>query len=161
MKNYGISGGCQCGALRYAFNGPLETTDICHCRMCQKAFGSFAAVLTRVPLEQFAWTRGTPSIFKSSSIVDRGFCQSCGTPIYMFEHGDQFIDLAAGTLDDPNIIKKLESQIGIESRVKWFATLHTLPEQSTVETRPVEELIKLKSFQHPDHNTDFWPQKNN
>lgn len=79
----------------------------------------------------------------------------------MFEQGDPFIDIAVGTLDNPNIIEKLEGQIGIESRVHWFATLHKLPEQSTDETRPIEEIIKLKSRQHPDHNTDIWPLENN
>ena len=154
-----FSGGCQCGALRYSFNGPLGTTDLCHCRMCQKAFGSFGAVLLRVPLAQFTWTRGIASIFKSSAIVDRGFCQKCGTPMYMFEFGDDFIDLAVGTMDNPNVIEKLETQIGIESRVHWFNALHKLPEQSTNETRQPEEMSKLKSFQHPDYNTEIWPPK--
>ena len=79
----------------------------------------------------------------------------------MFEKGDSFIDLAVGTMDDPNKIENLDSQIGMESRVHWFATLHKLPERSTDETRPIEEIIKLKSLQHPDQNTDIWPPKNN
>ncbi len=157
MKNYSLSGGCQCGAFRYSFNAPLGTTDICHCRMCQKAFGSFGAVLLRVPLAQFNWTRGIPSVFKSSAIVDRGFCQKCGTPMYMYEDGDEFIDLAVGTMDNPNLIGKLESQIGIESRVHWFETMHNLPEQLTSQTRQPEEMTKLKSFQHPDYDTEVWP----
>lgn len=159
MKNYSLFGGCQCGALRYSFNGPLGTTDVCHCRMCQKAFGSFGAVLLRVPLAQFAWARGIPSIFKSSEHVDRGFCQKCGTPMYMYEDGDEFIDVAVGTLDNPNLVGKLESQIGIESRLHWFDTMHKLPEQLTSETRQPEEMTKLKSFQHPDHDTEIWPPK--
>jgi hypothetical protein len=153
MENLHLSGGCQCGQLRYEFAGPLGTTDLCHCRMCQKAFGSFGAVLLRVSLADFRWTRGQPKLFKSSAFVERGFCSNCGTPMFMFEHGDTFIDIAVGTMDDPNAIKTLESQIGVESRVHWFDVLHKLPEARTEQTRDSSELAKIKSLQHPDHDT--------
>lgn len=77
--------------------------------------------------------------------------------MYMYEDGDEFIDLAVGTMDNPNLIGKLESQIGIESRVHWFETMHNLPEQLTSQTRQPEEMTKLKSFQHPDYDTEVWP----
>ena len=35
-----ITGGCQCGAVRYRTES-LGRPSICHCRMCQKAFGAF------------------------------------------------------------------------------------------------------------------------
>jgi hypothetical protein len=35
------SGGCQCGAVRFRVDGELGRASICHCRMCQKAFGAF------------------------------------------------------------------------------------------------------------------------
>ena len=152
-NNRHFSGGCQCGKLRYEFAGPLGSVDLCHCRMCHQAFGSFGAILLRVSLTDLKWTRGEPSTFKSSSVVDRGFCKNCGTPLFMFEHGDTFIDLAVGTMDNPNAIKMLHSQIGVESRVHWFAALSNLPEARTDETRTRAELVTLKSFQHPDYDT--------
>ena len=36
----GHSGGCQCGAVRFHV-ARLGRPSICHCRMCQKAFGGF------------------------------------------------------------------------------------------------------------------------
>ena len=39
------SGGCQCGAVRYHVTAVLDTSHICHCRMCQKAAGNFFAAL--------------------------------------------------------------------------------------------------------------------
>lgn len=77
--------------------------------------------------------------------------------MFMFETGDAFIDLAVGTLDNPNAIKALQSQIGIESRVQWFSTLDDLPEATTGQTREPTELAKLETWQHPDHDTEVWP----
>ena len=39
------TGGCQCGAIRYAFYAPLENAHVCHCRMCQRATGGVFAAL--------------------------------------------------------------------------------------------------------------------
>ena len=156
-SNLQFSGGCQCGAVRYSFKGPLGTTDVCHCRMCQKAFGSFGAVLVRVNNADFAWTRGEPETFKSSALVDRGFCKNCGTPLFMYEKGDGFIDIAVGTLDNPNAVGSLQAQIGIESRVQWWNTITALPEKTTEDLLTTEELKKYQSLQHPDYNTVVWP----
>jgi hypothetical protein len=37
-----ITGGCQCGALRYRAEDANSTNPhLCHCRMCQKAAGNY------------------------------------------------------------------------------------------------------------------------
>ncbi len=77
--------------------------------------------------------------------------------MFMFETGDGFIDLAVGTMGSPNTVELLQRQIGIESRVHWFSTLHDLPEAPTDQTRELNEVGMLKSWQHPDHDTEVWP----
>ena len=156
MAQSSISGGCQCGAIRYRIDGPLGSAGTCHCRMCQKAFGSWGAALVSVPVSSLAWTRGEPSEFRSSAIVARGFCADCGTPLYMKEDGYAIWEIAIGTLDDPRAAPP-DHQVGVESELPWFATLHTLPRRRTDEDRSPEDLAKLKSFQHPDHDTETWP----
>ncbi|MET0640383.1 MAG: GFA family protein, partial [Hyphomicrobium sp.] len=42
------TGGCQCGAVRFRVEGELGDASVCHCRMCQKAFGSFYAPLVTI-----------------------------------------------------------------------------------------------------------------
>ncbi len=148
------SGGCQCGAVRFRVTGALGDASICHCRMCQKAFGSFGAPLVRVPATNLAWTRGKPATFRSSSIVDRAFCDKCGTPLYLHEDGFADFELAMGTFDDPNDLPPLARQSGIESKVHWFDSMRDLPTERTEADRTPEDMVRLKSLQHPDHDTD-------
>jgi hypothetical protein len=152
-----LAGGCQCGAVRYRILGELGKASICHCRMCQKAFGNFGAPLVSVLASNLTWTRGDASVFRSSAIVERGFCAACGTPLYLREEGDQPYEIAIGSLDNPNAIGPMTHQVGIESKVHWFDGLHRLPAKRTQDDRSPEDLAKLKSLQHPDHDTDHWP----
>ncbi len=152
-------GGCQCGALRYEVTGELGKPSICHCRMCQKAFGSFAAPLVPVRIQNFRWTRGAPAEFRSSAIVARGFCKECGTPMYMLEDGEPNIEMAMGTFDEAQNLGPLDHQSGVESRVPWCNGIDHLPSQRTTDYRTPEDMIKLKSLQHPDHDTEIWPRK--
>ena len=150
------SGGCQCGAIRYRITGALGRAAICHCRMCQKASGSWGAALVLVKAADLSWTRGRPGEFRSSAIVARGFCKDCGTPLFMREDGHPDYDLAIGTLDNPLVAPPSE-QVGLESKLAWFDTLSSLPGHRTDEERSPGDLAQLRSRQHPDHDTDTWP----
>ena len=93
-----IVGGCQCGAVRYRA-GAIGRSSVCHCRMCQRAFGSFYAAL--VVVHDLEWTHGQPSYFASSNLSKRGFCSACGTPLSLENFDDALTEIATGTLDDP------------------------------------------------------------
>ena len=144
-----VTGGCQCGAVRYAINGPLGSAGICHCRMCQKAFGSYFAPLAGVPLGDCVWTSGKPGIFKSSQAVERGFCRDCGTPLFFRYIDRDRISLSLGSLDDPARVEPAR-QFGIESRLAFLATLTSLPGTRTQDDVPPADMVRLKSRQHPD-----------
>jgi hypothetical protein len=155
-----ITGGCQCGAVRYALHAVPTNPHICHCRMCQKAFGSFFAPLARVPLDRFELTRGTLAVFRSSEPTERGFCGDCGTPLTFRYIEKQHINVALGSLDDPAQIRP-EIQYGVEGRLPWFDTLTALPGDTTTE-EDVPDLagrIASTSHQHPDHDTAVWPRE--
>ena len=76
-----LTGGCQCGAIRFALSAPPVKVSICHCRMCQKASGAPFASFADIERTDFTWTRGQPAAFRSSSIAMRDFCKECGTPL--------------------------------------------------------------------------------
>lgn len=150
------SGGCQCGAVRFQVEGDLEAT-ICHCRMCQKAFGAYFAPLVSVRGTNFRWTRGAPSHFVSSNRVRRGFCAQCGTPL-TYEAPDGMA-VAAGAFDDPAAIPPVR-QYGLEARLPFVDGLSRLPGTRTEEDEAEEPfLVGLVPHQHPDHDTPAWPPR--
>jgi hypothetical protein len=146
-----ITGGCQCGQVRYAISGPLFGAHICHCRMCQKAFGNFFAALAGVKKSDLSWAVGEPAYYRSSSMVQRGFCQHCGTPLtFAYDHTPH-MSISIGSLDNPSLAK-MENQYGLEGMVPAFTNLHALPGSRTEDDISAEDLQRLKSRQHPDHD---------
>ena len=116
------TGGCQCGAVRYALYAQPTHGSICHCRMCQKASGNYFAAFARVPLDEFAWTRGEPAVFKSSELVERGFCRDCGTPLF-FRYVDlPRLSVAVGSLDDPSTFKP-DQELWMARAHPWHSVL--------------------------------------
>ncbi len=149
------SGGCQCGAVRFRVTGALGDASICHCRMCQKAFGAFYAPLVTVNEGSLEWTRGAPKFFQSSNHVFRGFCANCGSPLsYRAPDG---VGLAIGAFDNPSEIRPL-MQWGIEGKLPYTDEMPALPGSRTEEDMAgAPFLADLISFQHPDHDTVEWP----
>lgn len=153
-----LTGGCQCGSVRYALYAEPSNPHICHCRMCQKAFGSYFAPLAGVPRDAFELTRGSLSIFRSSAEAERGFCCACGTPLTFAYVTSPRIAIALGSLDDPARVKPT-IQYGVEGRVPWFAELAGMPGETTDKDAAPERLAAIRNSnrQHPDHDTDSWP----
>ena len=152
-----LTGGCQCGAVRYALHQWPTEPSICHCRMCQKAFGSFFAPLTGVTTDKFEITRGELAIFMSSDEAERGFCRNCGTPLTFHYVSSNRISVSMGSLDEPERIKP-EIQLGNESRLSYFGELAALPGDQTTDEEEPERIaaIRRTNHQHPDHETSGW-----
>ncbi|HEX5079101.1 MAG TPA: GFA family protein [Geminicoccaceae bacterium] len=144
-----LTGGCQCGAVRYAFYAEPSSADICHCRMCQKAMGNLFMASASVPHADFAWTAGAPAIWQSSAIAERGFCAACGTPLSFRYLAGERISVTTGSLDQPARARPT-AQLGVESRVPWFHELAGLPESRTEDHPPPGGVAAVQSRQHPD-----------
>jgi hypothetical protein len=142
-------GGCQCGAVRFEVTGPLGRASVCHCRMCQKAFGNVFAPLVSVrEATSFRWTRAEPSRFQSSNLVRRGFCSNCGTPL-TYEAPDG-VAVAIGAFDHPGAIVP-DIQYGVEGRIAWMDHVNDWPVRTTLEDLDEAPFLdELVSYQYPD-----------
>ncbi len=144
------SGGCQCGAVRFTVDGELGRASICHCRMCQKAFGAFFGPLVSAP--GLRWTRGAPRHFQSSNRARRGFCAACGTPL-TFEPDDGPVEVAIGAFDTPAAIRPV-IQHDLAGRIPWLDQLGALPARTPTEAAAVAPYYaSIISHQHPDNDT--------
>jgi hypothetical protein len=147
-----LTGGCQCGAVRFAVYTEPKKIGLCHCRMCQKAVGGPFAVLAEVPWGDFAWTRGRPATFQSSSRAARDFCAACGTPLSYRHIGGRIIELTSGAFDDPSRVAPTY-EVGTESQLTWVDHIGAMPGKTTLENTGADELAAIVSYQHPDRDT--------
>ncbi|PXA96999.1 aldehyde-activating protein [Nostoc sp. 3335mG] len=135
-----VSGGCQCGRVRYTVTVRDDDAYLCHCRMCQRATGGVSIAFKNVAKADVAWD-GPPDRYASSPIARRGFCRHCGTPL-TFEFPDSdHIDLTIGSFDEPARFRPVK-HFGVESwHPQWLDT-RGLPEYRADEHPPTVERWK-------------------
>jgi hypothetical protein len=146
-----LTGGCQCGAIRFALSAPPKKVSICHCRMCQKAAGAPFASFADIENADFAWTRGQPAAFRSSSIAERHFCAACGTPLSFRRLDGPSIEIMTGAFDHPDRVVPTR-QYGTESRLGWVVSIANMPSLTTLQNYGTDKVTGVVSHQHPDHD---------
>lgn len=127
MSEAWATGGCYCGALRYAVSAAPVLSAQCHCRACQHISGGGPNYYMLVQPEAFAWTAGTPSQYTrpdKENAVTRDFCATCGTHVLTHRPGLRQPVLKAGTLDDPALYGTPRFAIYCEEK----APFHVIPE---------------------------------
>jgi hypothetical protein len=118
-----MTGGCQCGRIRYEAEVDSHDAYLCHCRMCQRASGNVSVAFKNFKKSAVTWN-SEPDWYASSPIARRPFCSTCGTPLG-FEYPDsENIDLHVATFDDPTPFSP-KHHFGIDTRLdQWLDTSH-------------------------------------
>ena len=142
------TGGCQCGRVRYS--AEVDPTDayLCHCRMCQKATGGFAAAFVNVPKDCVRW-ESEADWFASSPIAKRPFCGRCGTPLGFKFNDGKGVDLTVGSFDDPSDFVPT-AHSGVESMHEVWLDTRDLPRQRSDQTESVVAHWKAVGRQVPE-----------
>jgi hypothetical protein len=132
MTTSAITGGCQCGAVRYEISEPLHDVSHCHCSMCRKAHGSLFVSFGRARRDSLTLS-GEQNLagYESSSGMVRQFCKSCGGQILIrTEEAPEVYFVALGSLDagqSPGHATGEEKHIFWESKVSWYDPSDDLP----------------------------------
>jgi hypothetical protein len=99
-----LTGGCQCGAVRYEVAGEPSAIYVCHCRECQKQSASAFGISVIVPAglrlargEVGTWSRPTDS----GRTLDCVFCRGCGSRLWHATPGEDVVSVKGGSLDAP------------------------------------------------------------
>ena len=124
-----LTGGCQCGAVRFNAEADAPVVGVCHCAMCRRATGSAYMAEVGVPIGAVRWT-GEPKVYASSPVATRGFCGECGSPLYFHYNGAPLIDLMVGTVDQAAGLMPA-GQCGTESRLEGFRNLDQVRAERT------------------------------
>jgi hypothetical protein len=101
-----LTGGCQCGAIRYEVTGAPHETYVCHCRECRKQSASAFGISVMVRSADLRLLQG--HLRRWSRSTDSGrtlacfFCGDCGSRVW---HGDleraDEVSIKGGSLDEP------------------------------------------------------------
>jgi len=75
------AGGCLCGTIRFEANGAPLWSAHCHCESCRRHTSAPVATYVGFPSTEVRFSKGKPSIYRSSPPVERGFCGTCGSPL--------------------------------------------------------------------------------
>ena len=129
MPNETHTGGCQCGAVRFRVEGHLGDASVCHCRMCQKAFGGFYAPLVSLRDAQTHMdARRTEKIPLFELPCRAASAADCGTPL-TYEAPDG-IAVAIGAFDTPARYRA-ETAMGHRGQIALRRS-HSRPSRNTI-----------------------------
>ena len=143
------TGGCQCGRIRYAATLADDEAYLCHCRMCQKATGGFAAAFVQVPEAGLVWEH-QPDWYQSSLIARRPFCSTCGTPLgFAFIDSSGKIDLTVGSFDDPSAFRPV-AHAGSEGIHEAWLDTRNLPRHFSASTSSIASRWQAVGMEVPE-----------
>jgi hypothetical protein len=124
------TGGCLCGSVRFAIQGPIRNIVYCHCSRCRKAQGSAFATNGIVRADAFTLLSGAELLtgYESSPGQTKYFCKTCGSPILSrTESLPEQVRVRLGTIDS-DIVERPTAHIFASSRANWEEISDDLPQ---------------------------------
>ena len=143
-----MTGGCQCGRVRYSAKVDPAQAYACHCKMCRSATGGAWTAYINVSLADLAWEH-EPDWYGSSAIAHRPFCSQCGTPLgFAFLEGEN-LDLTIGSFDDPTAFRPTMNYAS-EGMLPAWLNLEGLPSMRSEENESVVKRWHAAGLEVPE-----------
>ena len=107
MTTRPYTGGCACGAVRYATQHAPVFQNHCQCRDCRRrsgtGHGSWLTFPARAEMDIVGEATQWEVAGDSGNVKMHAFCPVCGTPVYLrFAAMPDLIAIPAGSLDEPD-----------------------------------------------------------
>lgn len=104
--SHAYTGGCACGAVRYAVSAEPVFMNHCQCRDCQQrsgtGHGSYLTFASPGEVEVTGAATHWDIVADSGNVKTHAFCPACGTPVYLtFSAMPGLFTVHAASLDDP------------------------------------------------------------
>jgi len=105
VASFPLTGGCNCGGVRFEVTEPLVSASWCHCTRCQRRTGSSAS-------PQAVAKQGSLRILQGEELLRawapaqgaaKVFCSACGSSVWSLRDGETYA-IRFGVFDsDPGI----------------------------------------------------------
>jgi hypothetical protein len=116
-----ISGGCQCGQLRFTVGLPSKWVAHCHCSMCRRAHGAGYVTWLGAEAAQAVIDDRAARLrwYASSAQGERGFCSHCGSTLFFrSSRWPGELHVVVANLDGPPD-RKPQVHVSWDDRVDW------------------------------------------
>ncbi len=144
-----ITGGCRCGALRYALNlATPPTVYTCHCLDCQTWSGSAFTENFLIPRDALeltgslaTWQHTSPSGAQST----QQFCAACYTRLFnITSRAPDRVVMRAGSLDESDKLTPV-AHIWVSRKQPWVAIPDSLPTWPTAPNLAELDVVLAKA----------------
>jgi hypothetical protein len=97
-----LTGGCNCGGVRFEVSEPLESASWCHCTRCQRRTGGPGSVQGRAATGSFRVVEGE-GLLRAWEPVNgfaKVFCSACGSSLWSRSPDGSVVSIRFGVFDD-------------------------------------------------------------
>ena len=84
MTDFPLTGGCNCGAVRFEVCAPIPIASYCHCKRCQRRSGTAASANAHPAEGTFRIVDGEDKLrmWKPDDGGEKWFCGRCGSHLF-------------------------------------------------------------------------------
>jgi len=122
------TGGCLCGAVRFAVTGPVRRVVYCHCSQCRRQTGHFVAATACDDGQLQLEGGGNLSWYAASGDAKRGFCRTCGSLLFWKGNGSKTTSIMAGAFDLPSGLTE-SGHIYVADKGDYYEITDGLPQE--------------------------------
>ncbi len=123
-----LTGGCECGAVRYRVADEFLYAMNCHCSRCRAATGTAFKALAGIEREKLEVTSGADRLFVyGTEDLNDTRCGVCGSLLFSVVRDGVYIHVAMGSLADEPTVRPTE-HIFVGSKAPWFEITDDLPQ---------------------------------
>jgi hypothetical protein len=121
-----LTGGCNCGAVRFEVTAPLVRASYCHCKRCQRRTGTAASAQAHPAEGSFRIVAGEGELraWQPDGGGEKWFCVRCGSALFSHNpaHADP-IGIRLGSFDrDPGV------RPSVRQFVRYAAAWEAIPD---------------------------------
>ena len=123
-----LSGGGECGAVRYRVADEFRYAANCHCSNCRAGTGSAFKPFAGIEREKLEVTDGlTTLLVVGEEDANHTRCGACGSLLFSVVREGKYVHVAMGSLVDAPSIRPTH-HIFVGSKAPWFEITDDLPQ---------------------------------